>query len=394
MSTNQTTGQFLSLMEIEQAESRFKNLMGQLPFSLSGWNPSEFYRNICMPAKFSFPERTELVNYIYYYDLSADTVKSLCKKMFDNEFLNISVTNSGTSSISLVTSVLSSIGLKRILTVNPTYFSLFYNCTQKQLVCTELDILRTETGYQLPQRAILDNLNDNDVLWLTNPVYNTSVYLQEQDILFLQEQVLPRKYVVADECFCKNGLELGRRLGQNKHFIGIYAPTKSLLVNGAKFSVILVPPELKSCFCRWSDVVCGGLAASTLQAISYFMSPEADLLKRHLDDVHAETLKKVSRILSQYDDVLVDNASNGHIIMCYVPKLSAHYLYSAEDFFLFQTQTGASIIPGVYFRFSAQAGFMFRINLSRYEPHLFESALDRTLSWLKRTNVLGKHPNV
>lgn len=394
MSSDWIAEQVLSLKEIDQAESRFKEMMGRLPFSLSGWNPSEFYRNICRPARSSFSECAELVNYIYYYDLSTDTVKSLCKKMFDNEFLNISVTNSGTSSISLVTSVLSAVGLKRILAVGPTYFSFFYNCTQKQLECTELDMPRTETGYRLPHEAILNNLNDNDVLWLTNPVYNTSVYLQERDVQFLQEQVLPRKYVVADECFCKNEQELGRRLGQNRHFIGIYSPMKSLLINGAKFSVILAPPELKSCFCRWSDIVCGGLATSTLQAISYFMSPKADQLRKRLDDVHTETLKKVSEIASKYDDVLLDKASDGHIVMCYFPKLSAHFLHSAEDFFLFQTQTETSIIPGIYFRFSAQAGFMFRINLARYEPYLFESALNRTLSWLKGDNVLGKRLNI
>ena len=120
------------------------------------------------------------------------------------------------------------------------------------------------------------------------------------------------------------------------------------------------------------------------------MKLQSPLLRTHLQ---TETLKKVSGIISQYDSVLLDDASDGHIVMCYYPKLNAHFLHSAEDFFLFQTQTGASIIPGAYFRFPAQAGFTFRINLARYEPHLFESALDRTLSWLKRASVLEKHPN-
>lgn len=394
MSNYRITEQLLSLQEIEQAELRFKAMTGQLPFSLSGWNPSEFYRNICMPATLSFPKCAELINYIYYYDLSEDMVKSLCEKMFHNEFLNIAITNSGTSSISLVTSVLSAIGLNRIVAVNPTYFSLFYNCTQKQLICTELNMFRTEAGYRLPRESILNYLNNNDVLWLTNPVYNTSVYLQDQDILFLQEQVLPNKYIVADECFCKNGLELGRKFGQNRHFIGIYSPMKSLLLNGAKFSVILIPPDLSSCFCRWADVVCGGLTASTLQAVSYFMSPEAIILKKRLDDMHAETLKKVSRILSQHNDFLLDSASDGHIITCYFPKMNAHFLHSADDYFRFQTQTGSSIIPGVYFRFSAQSGFMFRINLARYEPCLFEDALNRTLSWLEYASIMEKFPNI
>lgn len=372
--------ELLTLEEIEHAEEEYEAIYGIPPFSLSTWNPSLYYRKTYLFNRVLLPLQTEFIDYIYSYDLDAEFASACSKKLTGAASTNIVVTNSGTASISLVTSVLSAMGLRRIMVVSPVYFAVLYNCTQKQLDVCEVYMIRSKDGYHLPREAILEK--KYDVLWLTNPVYNTSVYMNDDDCTFLLEYVLPKAYLIADECFCKSGAELSRKFLNDPHFIGIYNPMKQFLINGSKFSIITIPKNLEDIFYQWSDVVCGGLTASTIQAMKFFLSPEANSLLQILRQADMNIQKKVRIIASRYSDVFLDNNVDGHMMMCYLPKLKADYLNTFCDFCQFQAKTGSSIIPGSRFHFSNEAGFMFRINLARYDSIRFEVMLKSVLSYL------------
>lgn len=374
--------ELLTLEEIEQAENRYERSYGKSPFSLSTWNPSDYYRNTYLLNQTVLPAQPELINYIYSYELDSGLLKACSRKLTGAEETEIMITNSGTASISLVTSVLAALGLYRILVISPTYFSVLYNCNQKGFVINELHALHKQGKYLLPKEDIIRTLADIDVLWITNPIYNTSVYTETEDTDFLLKYVLPDKFVIADECFCRNGRELMRKLRGHPHFISIYDPMKQFLINGIKFSAIAFPSRLESIFSQWSDVICGSLSASTVQALEFFLSPSADYLLQTLRKVDKEIQKQTRAVISKYTDAFLDDDVDGHMMMCYIPKLPANYLHTMESFYSFQVNTGVSLIPGTRFHFPEQGGFAFRINLARYDPIRFQRALMRTLSYL------------
>lgn len=382
MESNGIIQELLTLEEIEQAEKLYQDTYGFPPFSLSTWNPSFYYRNTYLLNRVILPPNLEVIDYIYPYELNEELSTACRRKLVGAEDAGIIYTNSGTTSISLVVSVLAAMNLRRILIISPTYFAVLHNCVQRKMDVYETHMIRNEDGYQLPRESILRELENIDVLWLTNPVYNTGVYMNSADIVFLQKEILPKVYVVVDECFCGNQYELSRNFYNDPHFIGIYDPMKQFLINGAKFSPIIIPPQLEDLFCQWSDIVCGSLAASSVQAMKFFVSSEADALLQVLRQADKCIQKEVRTITLNYTDVFLDGCVDGHMMMCYLPDLYSNYLHTFHDFFRFQEKTGTSIISGPRFHFPDQSGFMFRINLARYDPIYFKNALNHVLSYL------------
>lgn len=381
MVLNGTIQELLTLDEIENAEQQYKSKYGKHPFSLSTWNPSVFYREKYLLSHVVLPPQPEPINYIYSYELDPRLSSDCARKITGTDNACTIITNSGTASIALVSSVLSAMDLCRVLVVSPTYYAVLYNCMQKQMKVHELHMLRVSDGYRLPQTAILQICQETDAIWLTNPIYNTSVYLSELDQEFLLNQILPNNFLVVDECFCKNGCELSRQWAGHPHFIGIYDPMKQFLVNGAKFSAIVIPPNLENLFCQWSDISCGSLTVSTIQAMEFYLSAEAEYVIQVLEQANSEILRTIRMIASRYPVSLWDSCINGHMLMCYIPKFPANMLESYQDFFRFQDSTAASIIPGSRFHFPNDYGFSFRINLARFDPILFPRALERVLSY-------------
>ena len=382
MSSMNIIQELLMLDEIEKAEEQYKSVYSHAPFSLSTWNPSDYYRNVYLFNKTVLPQCPDIIDYIYSYELDAQLLKSCCLHLTGSENAPITITNSGTASITLVASVLSALKRKRILVISPTYFSVLYNCQQMGFELKELHMLRQQGGYRLPQEEILNALDEIDVLWVTNPIYNTGIYINEDDQEFLYSYVLPDKYLVADECFCQTGKEFSRRFSGQPHFIGIYDPMKQFLINGMKFSTIVHPAELQNIIEQWSDVVCGSLTNSTVQAMTYYISQESDSLRQSVQQANQMIQKQVRVTVSKFEQADLDDHVDGHMMMCYVPNLKADYLNTSTDFCAFQENTDASIIPGTRFHFPDSCGFSFRINLARFDPTRFSRALQRVLAHL------------
>lgn len=375
MSLSHGIQELLTLDDIEEAEAHYQTCYGRPPFKLSDWNPSLYYENHTLLNSVLFPLQAPLIDYIYSYDLEEAQLSQIAEKLTGSTLCKPFITNSGTASIALTTSVLAALSCKRLLVISPTYFAVFYNCIQKGIGIREIHMLHVNQSYCLPRQDIISVIGDVDAIWITSPIYNTGIYMDNADIQFLSEYVLPGKYLIADESFCENGAELARQFGNSSHFIGIYDPMKQFLLNGAKFSAIMIPSDLYTIFCQWSDIICGSLSYSTLHAMRFFMSPESEQLSRRLRAENRLIQEKVRKTVSVFPDIFLDEASFGHMMMCYVPKIPANYLTDYADILQFQNMTGVSVIPGMRFHFPNQAGFAFRINAARYEPIKFEQAL-------------------
>lgn len=376
--------ELLDLEDIEKLEMKYEKEFGYEPFNISTWNPSqEFIKNHVL-TNFNLNldiDNSSYIKYLYSYELEKQSLNLLKLKLANTTEIECILTNTGTATIDLVVSVLKQLNIKKILIISPTYFSVFYNCMQKNIDIIELHIKRIDGQYFLPKEEILCNLRFVDALWITNPIYNTSVYYTDEDIEFLRKNILPHKMIICDDCFSINGKGLINKFGISKNYIGIHDPMKQILVNGLKFSCVFFEDKYQQLFEQWSDIICGSLTYSTVQALAFFNSEFFEKISNEIQLKNRMTHKRLKSILKDYPNVSTDSDVLGHMQVCYFPDVPYNYFKDTSKLKKLIWSTGGSVIPGDRFHFSPKDNFNFRINLSR-ECVEFWDALDSILGYL------------
>ena len=249
-------------------------------------------------------------------------------------------TNSGTNSITLVISVLKALGIKHILVISPCYYAVFHNCLQKNIKITEIYAERIKQSYKLPYDEILNNIDDIQAIWITNPIYNTGVYYSDEDIAFLQSKIPSDIFIICDDCFSLAGKGLTYNLKNRQKFISINDPLKSIMINGLKFSLIIYNPQYNELFEHWSDIICGSLSYSTIQSIAFYNTPKFDDLNNNLIEHFYRLRNKIRSLLLEFPSASIDLSTDGHIIMCYFPNLPYNLLQDKDIMYKFYKANG------------------------------------------------------
>lgn len=373
--------ELIDLEDIEENELRYSKEFGYSPFNVSTWNPSEYFSHNFLWDRIQLIP-FDFIPYIYSYELDKSQLNITKRNLGGSNCYGCIIVNTGTSAIALVTSVLKQIDVKRILIICPVYYSVLYNFLQKGLQVTKTFLLRTDKGYQLPQKQIMDCIDDIDAIWITNPIYNTGTYIEREDIDFLKSKIPSQVILVCDDCFAANGLEMVRNFSKQSNFISIHDPLKQILVNGLKFSCILYPLQYEHIIEQWSDIICGSLAYSTVQSMNFFNSDNFAKIRLQLHKHFKEMSVRLKEIAKGFPSLSIDdNIYNSHMRMCYFPDLPYNHLQNKENMYQFMEKTGTSLIPGNRFHFPSECGFSFRINYGR-ECDEFWDALMRIFCYL------------
>lgn len=372
--------ELLTLKDLEIQEAQYEQNFGFPPFNISTWNPSEDFLNLNLLNKVQL-NSSDFIHYLYSYELNPYKLDCVKSRLGFSDNKGMLITNSGTSAISLVTAVLYQLGLKRILVISPTYYSVLYNCTQLQMDIKEIHMIHNENGYFLPRHEIEKSLTHVDAIWLTNPIYNTGVGYSDEDKSYLEKVVLPSKFLICDECFALTGNELSYAFSKHVNYIGIYDPMKQIMINGLKFACIVFDEKYQHLFNDWSDIICGSLSYSTIQGIDFFCKSSFFDLADTVNAVNKATREKLNKIIKRYSQCFLDKNCSGHMQMCYFPTIEHNCFRKVCHLKDFIWSTGISLIPGDRFHFNPNDGFCFRINLAR-DCNFFFDAIYRTLDYL------------
>ncbi len=362
---NLSIQELIDLEDIEENESRYLKEYGYSPFNVSTWNPSQYFSHTFLLDRIQLLP-FNYIPYLYSYELDTSQLNITKINLGGGNCFGCTITNSGTSAITLVTSVLKQINVKRILVICPVYYSVIYNFIQKGLQVIKAYLMRTDNGYRLPQQEILECIDNIDAIWMTNPIYNTGSYLAKEDIDFLKSKIPSRVILICDDCFAANGLEMIRNFTKKNNYISIHDPLKQILVNGLKFSCILYPYQYEHIFEQWSDIICGSLSYSTVQSMYFFNSENFTKIRLQLHKHFQEMSVQLEEIAKEFPSLTIDNnICNSHMQMCYFSDLPYDHLQNKEKMYQFMEETGASLIPGNRFHFPNEWGFCFRINYGR-----------------------------
>lgn len=374
-------GELEGLSYLEDLAEEYRSRSGAAPFNLSLWDPSEFMMNSLL--KFlRLPPPPSPIPYIYSDEESKQQV--LERLGFIHSKRTCAFVQAGTNAGLLVAVWLKALNFKRTFVLCPAYFSIFYALKVLNVPYQDIYMSRQKRNWYLPHKKIKAAVGkepSRTAVWLTNPVYCTGNYRLESDIEFLRMLLHSGVTVIADECLCISGRELGRELAWSDKFIGIYSPHKSVSVNAVKFATVVADVSHEQFFDRWADVIVGSLTASNYSAILHFIGDNFPLFLRafieHTDRVRDQVTERVRRL---YPLVETDDNAVGHYITCYAPHVMGDDVEGRKVLRRLMLETGALVIPGSVNHFPRDVGFSFRVNLARAGPEFF-GAFQRTLNY-------------
>lgn len=366
-----------SLELIEEIINEYKNSFGAEPFNLSHWDPApSFIDRVLSSLDICYPDR--VIEYSFSYEFPFK--RQLIQRLGFAQDKSVLITPSGSTSIMCVSNWLNYMGVKTAAILCPVYFSAPHSMNKFGIKTDNIYIHRKNGQFLFPEDAI-DRAIKAKALWITNPIYCTGVGYTENQINLIGSILDSGCIVVADECLTMSGDELGRILGGHKNFIGIYAPHKSICVNGVKFSAIVHHGDFEHHFDQWADVIYGSIGLSSVSAVHHYLSKnfheyESLLIKE--TNLSASFIRKVAE---KYNNIELDYSQKGYLSTIYFPRLSGEYGNDKSFLENLTKTTATAVIPGARNHFHNSIGFCFRVNLARNSPQ-FKASIIRLLQFL------------
>ena len=372
------------LEDLEELAAEYQGEFGSLPFNLSHWDPSEQVSRSLLKC-LRLPKPPDAMPYIYSYYTGAP--RQVAERLgFEWAGRDCLLVHSGTSAIVLTLWWVKAMGFENLIILCPTYFPVFYLAEVMSMPSQSIFTKRERGNWTLPRKDLVKltgNPTTRTVVWVTNPIYCTGVYLSESDRQFLGSLLDNGVTIIADECLAKNGYEISRELGGRKNFIGLYTPHKSVCLNAIKFGAVVFDRKDEEFFDSWADVFTGGLSASNYSGIFHFLQEkDFSLFEGEFFKLVQNARSRVIEMVNKCDGIFeLDENSVGHFMTCYAPNLKDRKGDEKEFLRRLISDTASIVIPGMMNHFNPDWGFCFRINLARACPQFYAS-VGRTLNYL------------
>lgn len=320
-----------------------------------------------------YPKSMDVIPYRYSYLMPAKSAV-LTKLGLEPNQVGGLFTENGSASISAVANALKLAEVTDVHILDPSYFTTHHNLSRLGIDVHRIKWRRSDGAYDW-----LDDLpsNPHHAIWVTDPIYNTGVYLPEEIVPALTVKANVGTKIVVDETLSILPGRFARAMGATGQFFGIYTPHKAVCVNGMKFSFVVFRNELESSFEDWADVLSGGLGVSAVAAIDHFLSEDYDQYRTAFLEAIDPVRKWHHELVAGFGPrIALDEHSKGHFATVYFPGISASLGASIDYLRSVIEHTGTFFIPGNRSGFGADSGFCFRVNLAR-DSLRFRGALQR-----------------
>ena len=380
---------------MEALERRYQRMYGKEPYNVSLWNPSAKTLSR-LAGNLHLPSSSRKVKTTYTFPGTIDTalIKKATTKLGFRKEIGSLVTPTGSLSILNVLYWIKASGFRRVFILCPYYFSVINNCRILGIEARKVPLESNpgRTGFVFPEKQCA-KIGRRDVLWITNPVYCSGLYLDTTWMKGLKSLMNNGVTVVTDECLSINGYEISHLTGNHPRFVGIYAPHKSVCLNSEKFSIAIFDKKYQEAFYQLADTTFSCIGQSNILALKHFVSPNYDAYSRQFNDICRDTMKNLREIFKYTKEVTFDNKNKGYLANCYLPQVSANLGKNMTFMWKLMKNTGGTLIPGIHNGYSEKMGFCFRINLSRDEAHFYTS-LKKIVSYLIRSADRQANSNI
>ena len=371
------------LSDIDEISAEYCSAHGARPVNLSHWDQSISLKS---RLQVRVPRATQqsAIDYAFSYTQPNrdDLVRALGFEISQSGCL---LSHSGSSAIVAVVHWLKATGRKRVVVVGPRYFTVPYALTEFGLEMQTAYCKRSSSGYDLP-----DNIDilarSADAIWITNPVYCTSCDYYSPDIDRLKLIAESGIALVLDECLSEANRRLAPHFSTTADVTAIFAPHKSICVNGMKFAAIIFAKKWQDMFDAWADVWLGCLPMSSALGVKHFLAPEFLSYSRQFKEECQRARALFSSIVSAFPTLSFDREADGYLVSVFAPSIPAE-LGLDFNFLKEATQaSGATFIAGLRNQMDPSAGLSFRVNLAALDEAA-QGALHRLCFFLERETL-------
>lgn len=365
------------LDDIAAISTNYENAYGASPINLSSWNPnSRFFDHINLGIS---PVKRNAIDYIFSYDI--EFMPSIISRYSDDtQPVGCLITHSGSSAIVSVCNWLRSKGCKNVLIVGPRYFTVPYCLKVNGIDCSICYVERHKSGFGLPSKF---TTIEYDAIWVTSPVYCTSVYFSQDDISVFLEKFCRNRILILDECLAEPGRNITFNPSLPSSFCRIISPHKTICVNAMKFGAVLFPLSEQGHFDSWSDVWHGCVPQSAYWAAEHFLSPAFEKARSDFRQLITHSFADLRNIVAEFENIQIDINAYGYLVNVYFPEVPAIMGYNMDFITEATMQSGAIFIPSIRNEMPYSVGFAFRINLAAFDAEA-QGALFRLCAWLNQ----------
>lgn len=295
----------LQIDKIENIINSVNNNFGVLPVNISHWNSGQNFQNLIM-HHLDMPHLENITNYIYSYDLP-QILKSklLCKLNCSVNPQTCTLFASATNAISNIIILLNKVHTKSVLILSPVYYtvceSLLYLKDIKPII--KPLIYDSITGeYHIPISEF--KKNSYDVLWITQPVFSTGVYIPISEIY---ESCILFNLVVLDCSLCSiSKLQLiMESLPQNVIILG--CPHKLIGINSLKYCFVVTPQNITDSLEDVVDIFSGSLPATVPLSINHFLSDNYNICYKYAEEYISNLKNKCICLYNKYSNIVEYN---------------------------------------------------------------------------------------
>ena len=362
---------------IESISEEYENEYGNKPINISHWDPAEStVENLLLST---MPSATgNGADYIFTYTLPNHAHLQRSLNYLDSRWRCV-ISHSGSANIVMTCNWLRIRGAKKILIITPRYFTVPHCLSAMRITFEISHCKRSIMGYRIPKDIDIDCF---DGIWLTNPVYGTSVYPNPEDIIELSKICHDKeKFFILDECLAKVDRYIGNRIEPHYNTVVIASPHKNICVNAFKFAVNMVDKSQLKHYEHWSDIWLGSLPQSSYQAIEHFCSGGYHTYQTQFNAKIAESNSKFVNVTKLFPAASLDENADGYLRSVYFPKIPSSYGLNYQFLRKSAFGTGATFIPGIRNELDPSTGLSFRVNLAAFNEEAMGSYV-RLLEWL------------
>jgi hypothetical protein len=246
---------------------------------------------------------------------------------------------------------------------------------------------RSPKGYNLPE-DFEHFAKLADAVWITNPVYCTSMYYSARDADRLRVLAQSGVTVVLDECLCELGHQLAPSFPREAEVVALLAPHKSICVNGLKFAAVVFGKKWQDTFDSWADVWLGCLPLSSVLGTRHLLGSDFLSYSSRFKDECATAFAKLKAIVLEFSTLSIDKDPEGYLVSVFAPSLPAELGLDFQFLERSTQATGAIFIAGLRNQLDPAAGLSFRVNLAALDKAA-EGALHRLCFFLEREALDG-----
>lgn len=339
--------------KIRSIEKEVEGANGKKLFDISNWNSGEKYKSGLMKVM-ELGNVSNFFDYSYSYSMNPEIIKSLTNK---HDYVEqCAIFHSATSAIASICAVLKQLDINRICIITPSYFSAYESFCAFDFDVISLFYDYYDGYYHIPFDEI--KKNNVDAIWITQPVFSTGMYIDNKEICNISNNC---KFLICDACMCPVDRISSLDLDYDKSFV-ILSPHKTISINGIKFSYVLCNTKNRQLLEDWGDVISGGLPASSVLAISHYLSENFKKCEEYHECYTTKSREVIDSLLDN-TNVLEHIGKSTGSYESYAFKNST-YASSIDDIPLMKifSKSKTSFIPGCVNGFPPTNKICFRLN--------------------------------